>query len=56
MLRLVEIYITAAVGLILVYLLVTNYQGTESLFSSLSKLNYNAVTALQGKGQATFVQ
>ena len=54
--RWIELYITIAAGLILVYLLVTNYQGTESLFNSLSKLNYNAVTALQGKGQSTFVQ
>ena len=53
--RLLEIYITIAAGLILIYLLVTNYQGTENLFNSISRLNYNAITALQGKGEGRFV-
>lgn len=54
--RLLEIYITLAAGLILLYLLVTNYQGTETLLNSISKLNFNAVQALQGKAQGGFVQ
>lgn len=54
--RLIELYITLAVGAIVLYLLLNNYQATESLFGSLSKLNYNAVTALQGKGEGGFVQ
>lgn len=54
--RILEIYITIAAGLILLYLLVTNYQGTESLFNSISKLNFNAVQALQGKASGEFVR
>lgn len=54
--RILEIYISIAAGLILVYLLVTNYEGTESLFNSISKLNFNAVQALQGKASGGFVQ
>lgn len=54
--RLLEIYITLGFGAILLYLVVTNYQGTEVLLNSISKLNYNAIGAFQGKGQTNFVQ
>lgn len=54
--KVLELYLTIAAGLILVYLVVTNYQGTETLLGSISKLNYNSISALQGKSQGTFVQ
>lgn len=54
--KIIELYISIAAGLILLYLLVTNYEGTERLFGAVSKLNYNSITALQGKGQSSFVQ
>lgn len=53
--RLLEVYITVAAGLILVYLLVTNYTGTENLLNSFSRLNYNAIQALQGRSEGRFV-
>lgn len=53
--RLIEVYITIAAGLILLYLLVSNYQGTETLFNSISRLNFNAIQALQGKAQGGYV-
>jgi len=54
--RIIEIYLTIMAGLILLYLLVTNYEGTESLFNSVSKLNFNTIQALQGKASGGFVQ
>lgn len=53
--RTLEIYITLAAGLILVYLLVSNYEGTNTLFNSISRLNFNAIQALQGKAPGNFV-
>lgn len=45
----VEKYVTGALFLILVYLLVVNASGTNTVLSGLSNFNVQAITALQGR-------
>lgn len=44
-----EKYVTGALLLILVYLLVVNATGTNMVLGGLSKFNVNAISALQGR-------
>lgn len=45
----VEKYVTGALFLILVYLLVINASGTNTVLSGLSSFNVDAIKALQGR-------
>lgn len=45
----VEKYVTGALFLILVYLLVFNATGTNQVLQGLSNFNVQAITALQGR-------
>ena len=47
--NIVEKYVTGALFLILVYLLVINASGTNTVLGALSSFNVNAITALQGR-------
>lgn len=44
-----EKYVTGALFLILVYLLVANASGTNTVLKALSSFNVNAISALQGR-------
>lgn len=44
-----EKYVTGALGLILVYLLVINASGTNTVIGAFSTFNVNAIKALQGR-------
>lgn len=47
--RLLEIYIGGAFGLILVYLLVANASNANQIIGALGSVNTSAIRALQGR-------
>lgn len=47
--NIVEKYLTGALFLILVYLLVINASGTNTVLTGLSNFNVDAIKALQGR-------
>jgi X-X-X-Leu-X-X-Gly heptad repeat protein len=47
--RTLELYLSGALALVLVYLLVTNASGANQVLDGLGRLNTGAVRALQGR-------
>ena len=47
--RTLELYLSGALALVLVYLVVTNASGANTVLTSLGQVNTGAIKALQGR-------